>query len=381
MAAARQPAHAQAGTFCFRGRFLLAWNAVFLVWAGLVWATGSSWWLLAAGLPLAAVYAVLCLSAENICRAFPLRPAVAANAVAHQAAAAALLAGAWVLLARGADWLIRLADPAAPLRLLNSPALLWVAGILIYAAAAALFYALQGVARAAAAEAESEHARRLAGEAELRALRAQIHPHFLFNCLHSISALTASDPARAREMCIHLAELFRLTLRLGPQETITLEEELSVARAYLAVERLRFGARLGYAESIAPSALPCRLPALLLQPLVENAVKHGIASLTGPGRLRLAAASDGARLRLELDNDYDADCPAPLRNGLGLENVRQRLAAQFGSAASLVWRAENGRFSTTVELPALTAAPVAPGPGPVATVAAVEGSTDARIAD
>ncbi|MGH9534454.1 MAG: sensor histidine kinase [Terriglobales bacterium] len=360
MSAAPQPAPAIAA-FRFRGRFLLTWNAILLVWAGLLWATGSAWWLLAVGLPLAAIYALFCLSAEHLCRAFPLRPAAAASAVTHQAGAAALLAAIWVLLARAAAWLLHFGVPHAPLRLLHSAALLWVAGVLIYAAAAALFYALQGVARAAAAEAEVEHARRLAGEAELRALRAQIHPHFLFNCLHSISALTASDPARARQMCIHLAELFRLTLRLGPQETITLQEELSVARAYLAVERLRFGARLGYAETIDPEALDCRLPALLLQPLVENAVKHGIASLTGPGRLQLSAARDGARLRLEVDNDYDSDCPAPQRNGVGLDNVRQRLAAHYGGHASLVWRADGGRFSAAIELPALAAAP-APAP-------------------
>lgn len=326
-----------------------------MVWVGLVWATGGDGREIIIGLPLCAIYALLCLSAENLCRAFPLRPAKAAQAVGHQVPAAALLGGIWVLLARAAGWLAALGHPAVRPRLLHSPALLWVAGMLIYAATAAVFYALQGAARAAAAEAETEHARRLAGEAELRALRAQIHPHFLFNSLHSISALTASDPARAREMCIHLAELFRLTLRLGPREMISLEEELSVLRAYLAVERLRFGARLGYQEDITPEALACRVPALLLQPLVENAIKHGIASLTCPGQLQLTAIREDDRLRVALENDYDGDSPAPLRNGLGLENIRQRLEANYGPRGSLVWRAEAGRFAAVIELPALAA--------------------------
>ncbi|MGH9490975.1 MAG: sensor histidine kinase [Terriglobales bacterium] len=341
------------------GRFFLAWNGVFWVWAGLVWATGSSWWLLVIGLPLTGAYAALCLSAEHLCRAFPLRPAAIADAITHQAAAGAMLAGIWMLLARGEAWIISLTHPAFASRLFTDSALLWVAGMLIYASMAALFYAIQGAARAVAAEAEIEHARRLAGEAELRALRAQIHPHFLFNSLHSISALTASDPRRAREMCIHLAELFRLTLRLGPRETISMEEELSVLRAYVAVERLRFGHRLVYREEIAPQALACRLPALLLQPLVENAIKHGVASLTGPGQLQLTAACAEARLCVSLENDFDSDSPAPARNGMGLENIRQRLEAHYGPRASLAWRAEAGRFYAAIELPALTAEPVA----------------------
>lgn len=357
MRAAAQPGRSPSTVY--RWRFLIAFCSVLLVWVGLVWATGAPGWLVGVGVPLAALYAALCLSAEHLCRAFPLRPAAVARALTYQASAGAVLSGVWVALARAAAWLMGRGPAGAAPRLLTSGALLWVAGLLIYAAAAAVFYALQGAARAAAAEAEIEHARRLAGEAELRALRAQIHPHFLFNSLHSISALTASDPGRARQMCIHLAELFRLTLRLGPRETVTLEEELSVVRAYLAVERLRFGARLGYEEAIAPEALNCRLPALLLQPLVENAIKHGIASLTCPGRLQFAAVREGDRLRVTLENDYDGDSPAPVRNGLGLENIRQRLEAHYGPRARLLWRAEGGRFAAAVELPAAAAEGVA----------------------
>src|SRR5262249_38358585 len=150
-------------------------------------------------------------------------------------------------------------------------------------------YAALAAAASREAERRDAESRTLAREAELQALRMQLNPHFLFNSLHSIAALATLDGARAREMCVRLADFLRSSLRLGSKESIPLREELALAKNYLDVERVRFGERLQVHEEIEPACEDCGVPALLLQPLVENAVKHGIAGLVEGGCIRVAA--------------------------------------------------------------------------------------------
>ena len=149
----------------------------------------------------------------------------------------------------------------------------------------------------------------LARDAELRALKAQVNPHFLFNSLNSISALTSSDPAKAREMCILLGDFLRRTLGLGEKSAIPLEEELSLIRSFLAVEKVRFGARIQMEENIDSDALDVSVPPLLLQPLVENAVVHGIANLVEGGSINLDTHARDGDLSIPVENTFDPDAP------------------------------------------------------------------------
>ena len=178
-------------------------------------------------------------------------------------------------------------------------------GALLFWLAAACHYLLIAFEASRDAETRAIELDLLAREAELRALRAQIDPHFIFNSLHSISALTASDPAAARRMCLLLADFLRETLRLGSNSRITLADELALAERFLAIEQVRLGARLQVTRETDPAGGDCLVPPLLLQPLVENAVVHGIAQLVEGGTIRLAATRDG----------FDADHHArePLR--------------------------------------------------------------------
>jgi LytS/YehU family sensor histidine kinase len=201
------------------------------------------------------------------------------------------------------------------------------------------------------AEARFMEARMLARDAELKALKAQVNPHFLFNSLNSISALAGSDPAKAREMCILLADFLRRTLGLGEKATIPLEEELSLIRAFLAVEKVRFGSRVRMQEEIAPEVLQVKVPPLLLQPLVENAVLHGIANLIEGGDIRLRATGDGGWVTIVVENTYDPDAPARRRNGVGLANVRQRLETRYGNKATFAIATEENWFRVTLGLP------------------------------
>ena len=194
----------------------------------------------------------------------------------------------------------------------------------------------------------------LAREAQLRALKAQVNPHFLFNSLNSISALTASDAGRAREMCIRLADFLRTSLRLGERASIPFREEMELTRMYLDVEQVRFGRGCVCTRTWKPACDDCEVPALLIQPLVENAVKHGIALLDEGGEILLLGRRVREGLRFTIENPFDPAAPAN-RSGIGLANVRQRLEARYGNAARLEVEAGEDVYRVTLTVPARAA--------------------------
>ncbi|PYV64866.1 MAG: hypothetical protein DMG95_03300 [Acidobacteria bacterium] len=203
------------------------------------------------------------------------------------------------------------------------------------------------------AEKREVEARVLARESELKALKTQVNPHFIFNCLNSISALTSSDPAKAREMCVLLAEFLRKTLGLGERALIPLRDELSLLKAYLAVEQIRFSSRLKVEENTAAETLENLLPPLLLQPLVENAVRHGVAQLTEGGWIRIDIQQPEPEiLSIAIENNFDPEAPRRKGSGIGLRNVRERLDASYGNRARFDVRANHDRFLVSLNLPA-----------------------------
>lgn len=172
---------------------------------------------------------------------------------------------------------------------------------------------------------------------ELKALRAQINPHFLFNALNAILALIHSDPARADEVVERLAEVFRYTLRRSESEWAPLDQELAFARAYLDVERARFGQRLACTVDADVGSPAPQVPSMLLQTLIENAVKHGVSRVRGPARVDVRARVAGDRLEIDVRNTGPASADAggepPEGEGFGLRSVRERLAGHFGDQA------------------------------------------------
>lgn len=191
-----------------------------------------------------------------------------------------------------------------------------------------------------------------ARDAELKALKAQINPHFLFNSLNSISALTSIDPSRARDMCVLLGDFLRLTLGLGEKASVRFSEELDLLQKYMAIEKVRFGDRLRMQQTIQEDSKACLLPPLLLQPLVENAVKHGIAGLPEGGEIRLAAERQNGRLAIIVENSWDPEAPPRRSGGMGLKNVQRRLEARYGKEASIRVNAEGELFQVSLSLPA-----------------------------
>ena len=170
--------------------------------------------------------------------------------------------------------------------------------------------------------------------AQLAALRAQLHPHFLFNTLNSISALIAEDPTVARRMIAELGELLRTTLVEGARRTWSLREELALVERYVAIERMRFGERLALRMACDAAALPAEVPTLLLQPLVENAILHGIQPALAGGSVEITARRAGDWLEVEVSDD-GVGLPAEAPERVGLTNCRERLHDVFRRRAGV----------------------------------------------
>jgi len=194
----------------------------------------------------------------------------------------------------------------------------------------------------------------LARDAELQMLRTQINPHFLFNSLNSISALTAFDPAAARDMTVDLAQFFRRTLALAERERITLGEEVVLCEHFLAIEKRRFGAKLNAELRISPAAAECLLPPMTLQPLLENAIKHGIRQVEGGGTIAVDALVRDGWMHVAVTNPVARDDVPASGHGVGLKNIRERLAVLYGARARIAWQRSETQFAIEINLPAET---------------------------
>lgn len=188
-------------------------------------------------------------------------------------------------------------------------------------------------------------------DAQLRALESQVNPHFLFNCLNSIRALVTDDPPRAQDMVTKLANVLRHSLRHDRGHTVALSSEIEAVADYLALESIRFEDRMQVKLAIDPGVEQCAVPPMLLQTLVENAIKHGIAQVKDRGDLIVRAARRGGNIRLEVEN---SGMLSESSNGtkLGLANARERLRLLYGDRAELSLKNGEDRVTATVVIPA-----------------------------
>lgn len=330
--------------------YLLAWQLPgLLLSAALVQALALSWdEAMRFALPLNLLYALLLPSAWEVSRS----PRLGRSSGLLGLPLGASAAGAVGLLWLGAAWAWSVPTQLPPQGIGPALALsLWLLGSGGYLFALLLAQAVHANEREQEAQRRAEALQLRAREAELLMLRSQVNPHFLFNCLNSISALTAFDAGAARAMTLALAQYFRQTLALGQRRSITLEDELAHCRGYLEIEQQRFGERLQWQFDCSAEAAKARLAPMLLQPLVENAVKHGIAPHREGGQLQLRAQVREGWLHLQLDNPATADAAPAEGTGTGLSNVRQRLAALYGERARLSTQLRDGRFHAALSLP------------------------------
>ena len=351
--------------------YLAAWLLPTVLLAAVPLAIEPAGWrsILLVVLPLAAFYAFVCLAAWYPCQVNPPGTATG-RLVGVQLGAAVFSTAAWLLLGRAWSSLVARWMPGAAIAFERMVPLLAIAGILLYLLAAAACYVY--LAREAGHRAESRalQAQIAAREAELKALRAQMDPHFLFNALNSVSALCTTDPRGARHMCEQLAAFLRGNLELTGTERIALGRELELAHAFLQIERVRFGERLKFLSEVDAAAAKIEVPPLLLQPLVENALKHGIAHLVDGGTVAIQAKRRRDTLYVIVENPCDPDRPPAPGTELGLENVRRRLAATYGERALLAVDRRPERFRVELRIPLDAAAGALPPAGAVAPNAA-----------
>jgi len=178
----------------------------------------------------------------------------------------------------------------------------------------------------------------LAAESELKALRAQINPHFLFNSLNTIADLIVTDPVKAETITVLLAKVFRHVLLYSDRQLTAVSEEIEFLRTYLRIEEVRFGPRLSVRMDVDPAVSSARVPSLILQPVVENAIKHGLAPKIGPGHLHIRAGRDGRFVKLEVEDDgigFAPQAPESARRGVGLKIIAERLKTLYSAGASL----------------------------------------------
>lgn len=183
----------------------------------------------------------------------------------------------------------------------------------------------------------------VAKDAQLRVLLAQVNPHFIFNCLNSLRALIIEDPLRAQTMVTELASMLRYSLQSGKTDAVSLETELEAVSAYLKLESIRLEERLRVKIDMDPGSLETQIPPMLLQTLVENGVKHGVARLAQGGEIRVASEMRSGTLKIRVQNSGQlAESSGTTR--MGLENIRQRLRLLYGDSASLVLRNQDADF-------------------------------------
>jgi len=339
------------------GAYLALWCVIGVLQSSVLTRQGLEWGeALVQVVPPLMIYSFVCLSAWYVCRATPLATSDVTRVLTAAFIAASIAAALWLALSEA--WLATLESTpqlaSITLRFRAQIPFLFVVNFMLFLLVLSVHYVLLAFEAFRTAERQQLELQVLTRDAELRALRAQVNPHFLYNCLNSISALTGTDAPSARRMCLLLAEFLRTTLRLSGEQRITMAEELSLAERFLSIEQVRFGDRLRVERSIDEQALECRVPPLVLQPLLENAVGHGIAGLLDGGTIRLDVARRGDRLSIVVENPRDPDAPPRSRSGVGLENVRKRLAIAFGGAARMDAAASPTGFRVAIDLPSTT---------------------------
>ncbi|WP_339923395.1 histidine kinase [uncultured Cyclobacterium sp.] len=198
---------------------------------------------------------------------------------------------------------------------------------------------------------QEESRQKLSNDAELHYLRQQMQPHFLFNSLNSINALLARDPEKARVMVQGLADFYRDNLKMDPKKWEPVEKEMKSIGQYLKLEKIRFGHRLKYAINLPEKASPLKLPSLMVQTLVENAVKHGLYGVTGDVLIRIDVSQEGNDLLITVQNPCDDTSGNAPGTGFGLESLHRRLFLVFGRKDLLTHQVTAGQFTATLKIP------------------------------
>jgi len=224
-------------------------------------------------------------------------------------------------------------------------------GGLIYLVLVLIYYLVSNNQKLQERSQQEERLKGMVRDAELNMLKSQINPHFLFNSLNSIASLTMSNPEEAREMIIRLSDFLRYSLKHRENEYIPLNEELGRMKDYLAIEKVRFGEKLLYEFKISGECDKFPVPTMIFQPLFENAIRHSVYESVDPVAIKFSCVPEEGHMKAVISNDYDPAIPTRKGTGVGLQNVRQRIALAYKEKGSVQWSGNEGVFTVTILFP------------------------------
>lgn len=244
--------------------------------------------------------------------------------------------------------LVKMIDPSHLSYLYDALPSKILTGYLMYAVYVVFFYAVSYYHSLKEKIEKESELKSLIRDAELSALKSQINPHFLFNSLNSIASLTISNPEKAQEMVINLSAFMRYSLQHGQEETVALSEELENIKLYLSIEKIRFGRKLNPVFVVEEQCMLARIPSMILQPLLENAIKYGVYEASGPVGIYVRCKSEEGFFHIAIENDYEPESVRNRGEGIGLRNIRQRLELIYGNPGLM--KITDNKTSFKVEL-------------------------------
>ena len=331
---------------------IAAWAPALVLWMAFAMSSGQVS-LAAAFLPAVVtitIAALLGLLVTQLCIRFPFPEKFRLTFYAMHIAAALIYGVAWMVATLAVEPLF---THQAMWGVLRTPrAITWaLTGVWLYAVVAGVSYAILGQQRARENERRALRAEAGLSAARLDALQHRLHPHFLFNALHTVAALVRQDSARAENAIEKLGDMLRYTLQEDLGNTVPFAEEWEFTRRYLDFEQLRYGDRLRVVTAIDPSCLDCSAPLFALQTLVENAVRHSIDTRATGGRIEITARTDDKMLSVRVRDDGGNGQSSQDGSRFGLSALRERLAAVYGNEAQLVTASNAGGFEVSISIP------------------------------
>lgn len=335
--------------------YVLAWiiPGVFLAWT--LFDMHSVAWsgALVFALPAVHLYGFILTSSYYVCRSLPIRQRTALRVTVVFGSASLLSSLSWIMLSVLWSNVIDAATGHNGNVLMDRQLtiLLFVAAILLYLLsllAHDVFIAFENIR---SAERQQVASQLLARDAELQMLRSQINPHFLFNSLNSISALTSINAGAARNMAIELGNFYRKTLAISARQKISFAEELELCEHFMAIEKIRFGEKLQTRLELEPASLSAQVPAMFMQPLIENAIKHGICNLSDGGVVQIKSVIENSWLHIAISNPVDPESPIAIGTATGLKNFKARIHSLYQEKARISWYQAHDNFYLDIIIP------------------------------
>jgi two-component system LytT family sensor kinase len=226
-----------------------------------------------------------------------------------------------------------------------------ISGVLYYSIIVSIYYLIINFRELKVKMARESQLNDMVKDAELKMLRSQIRPHFLFNSLNSISSLTMSNPEKAQEMVVKLSEFMRYSLNYTEEKLISLDKEIYHIQLYLDIEKVRFGKKLVMSYHIPDKCKELKLPALILQPLIENTIKYGLYEATGEIKIKIEANCETQFLFIKIGNDFDPDATPKKGTGTGLNNVQKRLETVYSAFDLMKINKQETYFEVEIKIP------------------------------